>query len=240
MIKKHIPNTITCLNALSGCAASVFALQGQFTVAACLIGAAAVFDFFDGFAARLLGVVSPIGKELDSLSDVISFGLAPSAMVFRFLQDALGSASPWPWLAFLMVAFSAVRLAKFNLDERQAVTFVGMPTPANAFFWAFGLAFYPQLGVQTLPPVPVLILVAVFCFLLVSPLPMISLKFKHVEWKGNSFRYNFLLGAVVLILAFGPVGVSLSILWYVVVSIWFAIDKPQPYEKEEEKTDADA
>ena len=142
MLKKHIPNTITCLNLISGCIATYFAFQSNYGMAMLFIVIGAVFDFFDGMVARLLHVSSPIGKELDSLADDITFGFAPSAIVFGFLKEIGAEAnsslilqSSLPFVVFVMAAFSALRLAKFNLDERQALGFIGLPTPANALFW---------------------------------------------------------------------------------------------------------
>jgi len=134
-MKKHIPNTITCLNLISGCIATYFAFDSDYKMALLFIVIGAVFDFFDGMTARLLHVSSPIGKELDSLADDITFGFAPSAMVFSFLCSFHIHFPLIPFLAFIMAAFSALRLAKFNLDERQAMGFIGLPTPANALFW---------------------------------------------------------------------------------------------------------
>ena len=134
-MKKHIPNTITCLNLISGCIATYWAFQGDYELALLFIVIGAVFDFFDGMVARLLHVSSPIGKELDSLADDITFGFAPSAIVFDFLCKFHTHLFFIPFLAFIMAAFSALRLAKFNLDERQALGFIGLPTPANALFW---------------------------------------------------------------------------------------------------------
>ena len=141
MIKKHIPNSITCCNLISGCIATYFAFRHDFEWALAWMVIGAVFDFFDGMTARLLHVSSPIGKELDSLADDITFGLAPSAMLFAELGVvAYPSAleplrEVLPFVAFVMAAFSALRLAKFNLDERQSLGFIGLPTPANALFW---------------------------------------------------------------------------------------------------------
>ena len=141
MIKKHIPNTITCCNLISGCVATAFAFSGQLNLALLFIVIGAVFDFFDGMSARLLKVSSPIGKELDSLADDVTFGVAPATMVFfelgvmdypSWLEPARGVL---PFFAYVMAAFSALRLAKFNLDERQAMGFIGLPTPANDFFY---------------------------------------------------------------------------------------------------------
>ena len=124
MLKKHIPNTITCLNLISGCIATYYAFQADYSMALLFIVIGAVFDFFDGMSARLLHVSSPIGKELDSLADCITFGFAPSAIVFSFLSSLFALHSSFPYLAFIMAAFSALRLAKFNLDERQALGFI--------------------------------------------------------------------------------------------------------------------
>ena len=134
-IKKHIPNTITCCNLISGCIATYYAFCAQYQFALLFIIIGAVFDFFDGMSARLLNVSSPIGKELDSLADDITFGFAPSAMIFSYLCTFHMHITVLPFLAFVMAAFSALRLAKFNLDERQALGFIGLPTPANALFW---------------------------------------------------------------------------------------------------------
>ena len=140
-MKKHIPNTITCCNLISGCIATYWAFQGDYELALLFIVIGAVFDFFDGMTARLLHVSSPIGKELDSLADDITFGFAPSAIIFNWLCGYSFHELPapvafiMPFTAFIMAAFSALRLAKFNLDERQAMGFIGLPTPANALFW---------------------------------------------------------------------------------------------------------
>ena len=134
-MKKHIPNTITCCNLISGCIATYYAFLGEFDMALLFIIIGAVFDFFDGMSARLLSVSSPIGKELDSLADDVTFGFAPSAIVFAYLCTFHIHLMFVPFLAFIMAAFSALRLAKFNLDERQALGFIGLPTPANALFW---------------------------------------------------------------------------------------------------------
>ena len=185
-MKKHIPNTITCCNLIAGCIATYFAFDNQFEAALLCIVVGAVFDFFDGMSARLLHVSSPIGKELDSLADDITFGFAPSAMVFSYLCT-FHVHLPWlPFLAFVMAAFSALRLAKFNLDERQALGFIGLPTPANALFWG---ALIVGLG-DVLDAVPYafwIILLGTFvsCYLLVAEIPMFALKFKNWGWKGN-------------------------------------------------------
>jgi CDP-diacylglycerol--serine O-phosphatidyltransferase len=195
-IKKHIPNTITCCNLVSGCIATTFAFAGNPKMAMFWIIMGAVFDFFDGMVARLLKVSSPIGKELDSLADDVSFGLAPGVAVYSYLFGC--PAVPWAWLpfvGFLLSVFSALRLAKFNIDERQTTSFIGLPTPANAIFWMFtvaSLSHYHLLlgrsGVLTM-----VIAVLVFSWLLVSEVPMFSLKFHDFTMKNNTVRYLFLL-----------------------------------------------
>ena len=220
-MKKHIPNTITCLNLISGCIATYWALCGIYDIALLFIIVGAVFDFFDGMSARLLGVSSPIGKELDSLADDITFGFAPSAIVFDFLKSQ-AEQLPWHYLcyvAFVMAAFSALRLAKFNLDERQAMGFIGLPTPANALFWG---ALIVDRGdwIASLPygVWGVLALLTVSCWLLVAELPMFALKFKHWGWKGNEIKYVFLLTCIPLLLLFGIGGLAAIIAWYVLLS----------------------
>ena len=220
-MKKHIPNTITCLNLISGCIATYWAFQGDYHMALTFIIVGAVFDFFDGMTARLLHVSSPIGKELDSLADDITFGFAPSAIVFSFLSPLTSHLSPLlPYLAFVMAAFSALRLAKFNLDERQALGFIGLPTPANALFWG---SLIVGLGntLATLPYVPWLILAGTFisCYLLVSEIPMFALKFKTWGWQGNQVKYLFLLSCIPLLLLLGISGLAAIIAWYIILSV---------------------
>ncbi len=219
MIKKHIPNTITCCNLISGCIATYFAFQSEFPMALLFIVIGAVFDFFDGMSARLLGVSSPIGKELDSLADDITFGFAPSAIVFSYLCSFDTHLVWMPYLAFVMAAFSALRLAKFNLDERQALGFIGLPTPANALFWGSlvcGLMEY-EVAFEGLEWVA-LLLVFFTSYLLIAEIPMFALKFKHWGWKGNEIKYIFVISCIPLLLLLGVSGIAAIILWYVVLS----------------------
>ena len=220
-MKKHIPNAITCCNLISGCIATYWAFQGDYRLALLFIVIGAVFDFFDGMTARLLHVSSPIGKELDSLADDITFGFAPSAIVFSFLSPLTTQLSPYiPYLAFVMAAFAALRLAKFNRDERQALGFIGLPTPANALFWGSLIVGAGQY-IAPLPYTAYIILIGTFvsCFLLISEIPMFALKFKSWGWKGNEVKYIFLLTCIPLLLFFGISGLSVIIAWYVVLSI---------------------
>ena len=224
-MKKHIPNTITCLNLISGCIATYFAFQSNYEMALLFIVVGAVFDFFDGMVARLLHVSSPIGKELDSLADDITFGFAPSAIVFSFLSPLTSYLSPLlPFLAFVMAAFSALRLAKFNLDERQALGFIGLPTPANALFWGsliVGAGDWLKTAPFIGPNLSLVILAGVFisCWLLVAEIPMFALKFKTWGWKGNEIKYVFLITCVPLLILLGISGLAVIIAWYVVLSV---------------------
>ena len=234
-MKKHIPNTITCCNLISGCIATWFAFQSDYKMALLFIVIGAVFDFFDGMSARLLHVSSEIGKELDSLADDITFGFAPSAIVFSYLCSFHIHLIIVPFLAFVMAAFSALRLAKFNLDERQALGFIGLPTPANALFWGsliVGLNDYLAEANYSLftihyslftihSSLPYLLLVGVFvsCYLLVAEIPMFALKFKHWGWKGNEIKYIFILSCVPILLLLGIIGLAVIIAWYVILSV---------------------
>ena len=219
-MKKHIPNTITCLNLISGCIATYFAFDSDYKMALLFIVIGAVFDFFDGMTARLLHVSSPIGKELDSLADDITFGFAPSAMVFSFLCSFHIHFPLIPFLAFIMAAFSALRLAKFNLDERQAMGFIGLPTPANALFWG-ALIVGSGDWLSSLPyAVWIILAMVLFCsYLLVSEVPMFALKFKTWGWQGNEIKYVFLLTCIPLLILMGISGLAAIIALYVFLSI---------------------
>ena len=219
-MKKHIPNTITCCNLISGCIATYYAFLGDFTLALLFIIIGAVFDFFDGMSARLLGVSSPIGKELDSLADDITFGFAPSAIVFSYLCTFHIHLPFVPFLAFIMAAFSALRLAKFNLDERQALGFIGLPTPANALFWGSLICGLQEHGL-VFDGLEWVILVGTFIssYLLIAEIPMFALKFKHWGWKGNEIKYIFVVSCIPLLLILGISGFAAIIAWYVVLSV---------------------
>ena len=211
-------------------------MGGSLPLALLFIVLGAVFDFFDGFTARLLGVSSPIGKELDSLADVVTFGVAPASMAFTLLGNISCSAggrcpmAPYfPYAAFLIAAFSALRLAKFNLDTRQSHSFIGLPTPANALFWG---SLIVGLGdrIYDFSWAGCLILVGVFVssWLLVSEIPMFALKFKQWGWKGNEVKYIFLITCIPLVAIFGISSFAIIIAWYVILSV---IVKPSPVKK---------
>lgn len=225
IITRNIPNTITCCNLISGCIATLSAFMGEIHMALLWIIIGATFDFFDGMSARLLHVSSPIGKELDSLADDITFGMAPAAIVFYEMgimeyPAFLAPVQPYmPFVAFLIAAFSALRLAKFNLDERQAMGFIGLPTPANALFWGALLVGAGDFIENTTWMVPVVIvMILLSCWLLVSEIPMFALKFKHWGWKGNEVKYLFLITCVPLLIVFGVTAFAIIIAWYVLLS----------------------
>ena len=233
-IKKHIPNTITCCNLVSGCIATSFAFAGNPKMAMFWIIMGAVFDFFDGMVARLLKVSSPIGKELDSLADDVTFGVAPSAIVFselyalqypHFLQ---GLQSFIPYCAFLIAAFSALRLAKFNLDERQSTSFIGLPTPANALFWgSFIIGGHKLIENHSWGLPLLLMMICVSCYLLIAEFPMFALKFKQWTWKGNKVKYTFILTCIPMLLFLGYSAFAAIIAWYVILSAFVLFNKKQ-------------
>ena len=224
-IKKHIPNTITCCNLISGCVAIAYAFSGNVELSFTWIIIGAVFDFFDGMSARLLNVSSPIGKELDSLADVVTFGVAPSNILFSELSVMSYPAileplrSILPFMAYIMAAFSALRLAKFNLDERQALGFIGLPTPANALFWG-SLIIGAGKWLEATPFMVFFLLggILISSWLMVSEIPMFALKFKEWGWKGNQVKYIFLLTCIPLLAIFGLTGLAIIIAWYVIIS----------------------
>lgn len=231
-IKKNIPNTITCCNLISGCIATSFAFGGSPKMALLWIIIGAVFDFFDGMSARLLHVSSPIGKELDSLADDVTFGVAPATIVFSELAvlEYPSFLQPYceyiPYLAFLIAAFSALRLAKFNLDERQTTSFIGMPTPANALFWGSLIVYNPfWLEGYKWSVFAILALVVATSLLLVSELPMFALKFKKWSFKGNEIKYIFAGIAILSLLLFmiedGAKGLLEA--WWFIIALYFVI-----------------
>ena len=224
-IKKIIPNTLTCCNLVSGCVATSFAFQGDARTALLWIIVGAVFDFFDGMSARLLHVSSPIGKELDSLADDVTFGVAPATIIFAELSaiDYPSFLEPLravlPYFAFVVAAFSALRLAKFNLDERQTTSFIGLPTPANALFWGSLLlgqhAFLTSLRFNVVWLIGLMLL---SCYLLVCEVPMMALKFKALTWQACRWKVLFLVGCL-LFLPLGYSAFAAMMVWYVLLSV---------------------
>ena len=225
-ITRHIPNALTCLNLFSGCVASVMAFEARYDMALLFIAISALFDFLDGLAARVLHAYSDIGKDLDSLSDDVSFGVAPSLIVFSLFKEMhypayMASVVAWlPYLAFLIAVFSALRLAKFNNDTRQTSSFIGLPVPANALFWGSLVAgFHPFLINAMFHPLYLLILVCLFSWLLVSEIPMFSLKFKNLSWKDNKVSFCFLILSACLLILLQVRGFAASIICYILISL---------------------
>jgi len=208
MITRHIPNFLTCCNLLCGCIGVVFVLSGKLTWGAYFVWISCVFDFFDGFAARILKVTSPIGKELDSLADMVSFGLLPSIVIYKMLVMAHVHEYV-TYLAFSIAVFSALRLAIFNIDETQSDSFRGLPTPANALFltslpWLTGM-----MGIAVYEPWILCVITVVSSYLLVSGIPLFALKFKSFSWKDNKMRFTFLgLSVLYIVLSLGVRAVS--------------------------------
>jgi len=198
-MKKHIPNALTCANLLSGCIGIVFAFKGDLNIAAYAVLVSGIFDFFDGFSARLLNVKSEMGKELDSLADVISFGFLPGVVMFQLITQSNQTTTYLPYVAFLITIFSALRLAKFNIDTRQSEDFIGLNTPMNSLF-IVSLPFiqqqYPGILDSTLLLIGITILMS---WLLVSEIKIYSLKFGTLNWKDNKVKYIFLMISAVLI-----------------------------------------
>ena len=230
MIKKNVPNFITCLNLFTGCIAVWLAFQGDYSGAMIAILLSGVFDFFDGLAARALKAYSPIGKELDSLADVVSFGLAPGALVFSLLTES-SVAEYLPFVAFLIPIFSALRLAKFNIDDRQSSSFIGLPVPANALFWAGMLYSYSYF--LSANPWLLIALVLLFSLLMVSNLPMFSLKLKGLSWSSSSVQYVFLIGCVALLAFLQANALAPIIAWYIVMSIGLFVIKRKKSEQKQ-------
>ena len=234
-IRKYIPDFITSMNLLSGVVGVVFALEGRIGVAFPLMLAAAVFDFCDGLAARLLHAYSDLGKELDSLSDLVSFGVLPSVMLFSLMKSCSLAGSILCWTPLMVAVFSGLRLAKFNVDERQHTSFIGLPTPASAMICGslcYFVAFEPAsvLATACYSPVTVPVLSAVLCALLVCPLPMFSLKFSKEDSRETiSKRIAFLVCCIlcaVFTLALGccwALVILLSLVVYVLLNVVFAI-----------------
>jgi CDP-diacylglycerol--serine O-phosphatidyltransferase len=231
---KHLPNFITTLNLLFGATGSYFAIMGRPDLTVICVLSAAVFDFFDGFAARMLKAYSLIGKDLDSLADLISFGFAPAAAFSSLLHysvTGLWTGKYWDLdlgyrllliIPFILTAFSALRLAKFNNDKRQTENFLGLTTTATGMFSTSYV--YMIYSVENIPsifanPLFILALIVVFLALLVSEIPMFSLKFKHFKWKGNEPRYILLIFSVICLIFTGLWALAIIIPVYIVFSV---------------------
>lgn len=225
-ITRHIPNFVTACNLFSGCIAAVMAFQANYEAAILFIILGATFDFFDGMLARLFHVSGPLGKELDSLADDITFGFAPSVIVFSLFKEVQYPAfmqsmtDIFPYTAFIIAVFSALRLGKFNIDPRQSSSFIGLPTPANALFWgSLVVGGHSFLISDAFNALYLFVLVLLMSYLLVAELPMFSLKFKNLSWKDNKISYIFLLVCIPLLVIFRISGFATIILWYILLSL---------------------
>ncbi|MGL5683333.1 MAG: CDP-diacylglycerol--serine O-phosphatidyltransferase [Marinifilaceae bacterium] len=234
-MKRHIPNFITSCNVMCGSAAIIAILYGAIGAAAILILCGMIFDFFDGLTARALHVKSEMGKELDSLADVVSFGAAPAMIahmlikfsIFGDFEANISEATVGEWVMLfspvLLTAFSAYRLAKFNLDTRQTVSFIGMPTPANALFWlslVFGFYFYPEMYLLLFNnPIELTCIMIFLSIMLVSELPMFSLKLSGLGFRQNKTQYIYFICLAILFAIFWGFAIIWIIPLYLLVSI---------------------
>jgi CDP-diacylglycerol---serine O-phosphatidyltransferase len=217
-MKRQLPNFLTCCNLLCGCLGIVFLLEDRNVPAAWFVWAACVFDFLDGFAARMLKVTSPIGKELDSLADVVSFGVLPSMVMYKMLA-ASSSSDVIPFIGFMIAMFSALRLAIFNVDETQRDSFKGLNTPANTLFITSLPLLQGTVGAWLYLPTTLILITVVFSFLLVSRIEIFALKFKNFSWADNKIRFTFLAASVLLLIIFQVAAIPLIILLYIGLSL---------------------
>ena len=208
----QIPNSITCLNLISGCIAIVMAFKGCYGWASIAIAAAAVFDFLDGAMARLMKAYSAVGKELDSLSDLVSFGVAPAAMVYNILPEE------YSWIAISIPVCGALRLARFNVDTRQTTSFIGLPIPANAIFWIGAVSWMEANGpFDAWIMIPATMLEAQS---MLDPIQLVSLKFSNFKLNTeNCLRYFIIAAAILLTVIFGLPGLSLTIILYYLLGL---------------------
>ncbi|MHA8065676.1 CDP-diacylglycerol--serine O-phosphatidyltransferase [Aquirufa sp. ROCK2-A2] len=226
--KKEIPNLLTLCNLLSGCMGLYFVMQGNVLWASYTIFFSLIFDFLDGFLARLLHAYSDLGKELDSLADVVSFGILPAFILFNLVEQSCGTQCTVgvfgfykPFMVFLLALASAYRLAKFNIDTRQTDQFIGVPTPANGLLIAslpIIIHFQPEYESLILQFKPLLIYAVIMSYLLVSELPLLAFKFKTWDWKTNQIKYIFLLYCVGLLLFLKFAAFPILVVSYIILS----------------------
>lgn len=228
-MKQQLPNVLTAINLLCGCAAILSASQGHLIYASLFVLFGAFFDLFDGMLARLLKVSHPLGAQLDSLADMVSFGVAPVFIVFYYLNEIEVMALNYS--VFILAVFSALRLAKFNIDEEQKSSFKGLPTPANALFWVsiplMNWQYNMDLGIIDISfvlslfkqPILLILLSLLFSLLMISNVPMISLKFSSLQWRGNEPKIIFLLLSLGIIPVFLLASIPIILLLYLLVSI---------------------
>lgn len=232
-MKKHIPNILTLVNLALGFISILFIFNGEIIIAVWILIAALLFDFSDGMAARLLNAYSDLGKQLDSLADVVSFGVAPGLIMYSLIRDASGMefiGQGISYIAVIIPVLSGLRLGIFNIDTEQSESFRGLPTPANAFF-IFSLVIAAHYSdsklIQSLVSSREILLFFTLCFsiLMVTRIPMISLKVKHIRFKGNELRLLFLASSLLLFVLAGVASLPLIIIIYIVVSVANAITR---------------
>ena len=229
-IVKHVPNTITCCNLLSGCVSIHFACHNHILWASAMIFVAAVFDFLDGLAARTLNAKSPIGGDLDSLSDIVSFGVAPSFLMAWLLSKTnvgwwIHDVNVFPLLAFILAAFAAVRLAKFNIDTRQSSSFIGLPVPTVGLFIASMPFMLSRLGSGSalysfvVNPYFLMALVVIFSWLMISEVPFFSFKMHNLRFGDNVLRYFVVIFAIVAVIILKIIALPFIFLFYILLSV---------------------
>jgi CDP-diacylglycerol--serine O-phosphatidyltransferase len=218
-MKRLVPNALTCANLFAGCIGIVFAFEGRLDLTAYAVLISGIFDFFDGFSARLLNVKSTIGKELDSLADMVSFGFLPGVVMYQLLRESDQASEYLPFIGFLITIFSALRLAKFNLDTRQSEDFIGLNTPMNTLF-IVSLPFiqkdHPQIIGSTILLIAVTILM---CWLLICEIKIFSLKFGNIKWIHNKTKFVFLIVSAVLIAFLKFAAIPIVLVLYIASSI---------------------
>jgi len=229
-IKKHIPNALTCGNLICGIFGILYVFKGDLIAASFLIGIALIFDFLDGFVARLLHVSSPIGKELDSLADMVTFGVLPAFMLLKLIEGScitgtctIGLGGFYkPYIALALAVFSALRLAKFNVDTRQSHSFIGVPTPANGMVVAslpLIMMYQPQISQYIIQFNVLVIYSVVMSYLLVAEIPLFALKFKNFGWADNQIKYIFLIISVIALIMLKFVAIPVIIFLYILLSV---------------------
>ncbi len=247
-MKRHIPNLLTLLNLASGTVAIVLTLEGQWRWAVYLVLAGSLFDFLDGFTARLLNARSETGKELDSLADMVTFGVVPAMFIYTIFKTMFLNQSPellhiystFRWVILVSVVivplFSAIRLARYNLEEPGGSFFSGLPTPAHTLFWTGIFWQYMQEGMLFGTPLNLFFMwtiMLIMAFHMILPVPMYTLKFTHFRLRGNLIRYLFLLMALLILIFTGLQGLSLVVLTYIFLSLMNLLLQKRVTEKEQ-------
>ena len=219
---RYIPNFLTICNLLSGCLGIVFVSEGNLNAGAYMIWLAAFLDFFDGLSARALKAYSNIGGELDSLADMVSFGVLPSFIVYELLKASLPASLYYlSFMAFIIAAFSAIRLAIFNVDARQTTSFIGLPTPASALlFSALPLSNMPVVQNLMNSTYFLILLIILISYLLVARIELMAFKFKNFSWQDNKLKYSFMIISLALVFLLNIVAIPLVIVLYILISLF--------------------